>query len=102
MLITSLASFYDMFFKKTGYIPVFINGLEHIGVFEGKRHNIFGNIIFYRFFVNFKDNKISLIFLNQDENLKLHRSEGNNLSDVSFEEAINYYINFECSIARYD
>jgi hypothetical protein len=102
MSISSFASFYDLFFKKTGYIPVFINGLEHIAIFEGKRHNIFGNIIFYRFFVNFKDNKITLILLNEDENLKLYRGYGKHLSDSSFEEGINYYIKFESSIAHYD
>ena len=102
MSISSFASFYDLFFKKTGYIPVFISNLEHIAIFEGKRYNIFGNIFFYRFFVNFNNNKISIVFLNEDENLKLHRGKGNNLSDVSFEEAIDYYIHFESSIAHYD
>jgi hypothetical protein len=95
----SIVSFYNMFLLKTGYIPVFIKNLEHIAIFEGKRHNIFDNIFFYRFFINLKENKVTVLFLNEDNNI-LYR--GNNILGVSFQEAIDYYIESESSISHYD
>jgi len=100
----SFASFYNLFFKKTGYIPVFISGSDDSAIFEGKRHNIFDNICFYRFFIDFKKNKMTVVFLGEDENLKVYIFQTNEPypCNVSIEEGIDYYIKEDSRFTHYD
>ena len=104
MSMTSFSSFYDLFFKKTGYIPVFILGSENTAVFEGKRHNVYDNICFYRFLVDFKNNKMTVLLLGEDENLKIghFKTIDPYPCNVSFEEGIEYYIKQDSLFVKYD